>query len=424
MGSSSVIPPPPAGFVPEQTTPNLPPPPTGFVPETAAAKAPPVGEIRSDEPVGLAEKLSRWAENVSNDIKHGTDITGIGAFMKKMGAHGVYAGNAEAVGDYIASLPLGLLKATKGAGEIGQGKLWQGTKSVVGGALQASEIPSAFIAPEAGEAGAKIAAKGTEAATEAIKAGSKAITSKLRTGAVQEGAEGIQGMIRNTMDTLAEQEGIAKAPSKSIADTVEKTADQVYAKSKAQYRTLDEATNGRVQRFRDRLDNIRRKLDSLTGTEEDVQQEAKLLKAQGETEDAMHEAFEDARKAGVPPELVDEATANFKKSQALYDVDQAVKKSTTGMRPDVGSAKAAARNPEIVDPEKFFNRINNLHRSGRLEDALGADGADKLLDQANQAVVQFRRIKTTQKIAKGVGATLGLAGAAEGAKYVFKPASK
>jgi hypothetical protein len=131
------------------------------------------------EPTTFLGKFGRWAENVSNDMKYGTDETGIGTVLKKMGAHGVYMGNPEAVGDFMASLPLGLLKAAKGTSELApaviggeKGRTWQGMKDVVGGGLQAIEIPSAFVAPEAGEIAAEGAGK---AASLTSKAGSKAV---------------------------------------------------------------------------------------------------------------------------------------------------------------------------------------------------------------------------------------------------------
>lgn len=91
------------------------------------------------EPTTFLGKFGRWAENVSNDLKYGTDETGIGTVLKKMGAHGVYMGNSEAVGDFMASLPLGLLKMAKSTPELApaviggdKGRTWQGLKDVVG----------------------------------------------------------------------------------------------------------------------------------------------------------------------------------------------------------------------------------------------------------------------------------------------------
>ena len=58
------------------------------------------------------------------------------------------------VGDFMASLPLGLLRATQCSGEVAQGQVKQGAKDIGLGALQASQIPSTFFAgPEVGEVG-------------------------------------------------------------------------------------------------------------------------------------------------------------------------------------------------------------------------------------------------------------------------------
>jgi len=106
------------------------------------------------QPTSLGGKLAQWAQNVSDDIKYGTDVTGVGSVLKKMGAHGVYNGNSQQVGDFMASLPLGLLRATQGSGEVAQGQVKQGAKDIGLGALQASQIPSTFFAgPEVGEVG-------------------------------------------------------------------------------------------------------------------------------------------------------------------------------------------------------------------------------------------------------------------------------
>src|SRR5579872_7595121 len=47
------------------------------------------GISASPEPTGVSDRIARWTENVANDIKYGTDTTGVGTVLKKMGAHGV-----------------------------------------------------------------------------------------------------------------------------------------------------------------------------------------------------------------------------------------------------------------------------------------------------------------------------------------------
>ena len=202
------------------------------------------------------------------------------------------------------------------------------------------------------------------------------------------------------------------APTKSIRKAVEQAGDKVHAASKADYKVLDDATNGRFQRFRDKLANGRRQLQNLSGSEEDVQKEASILKGQKETEDAMQEAFEEAKAKGIDPKLIDRADANFRKSQALYDLDNAVKKSTKGAHPDHSTPELLKESPETLNPKMLHSRINALYDSGRLQDALGEDGANKLFDHTLEHSGAYDKIMRNRKLGMiGGGAVLGAAGA-------------
>lgn len=104
-----------------------------------------------------AESVERWAEQLINDLKHGTDITGVGAILKKMGAPGLHAGVPESVGDFMGSVPLGISRMIKGGGEAAQeGKRWKGAKDVVGGAMETATIPSLMVGPEMAGAAPKL----------------------------------------------------------------------------------------------------------------------------------------------------------------------------------------------------------------------------------------------------------------------------
>lgn len=112
------------------------------------------------KPVGWREKTERYLQNVSDDLKYGTDVTGFGSFMKGLGAHGLYNGSPESVGDFMGSPLLGTLRAAKGGAEVTQeGKTWQGTKDIVGGTLEAAQIPAAFMGGPELEAGGAAASK-------------------------------------------------------------------------------------------------------------------------------------------------------------------------------------------------------------------------------------------------------------------------
>lgn len=164
MSDTSTIPAPPSGTIVD-SNPNaagqIPPPPSGTIVDSppAAHLQPPdpndrfavqgTGTISAIKPPAhIGEALEQWSNNVANDIKYGTDHTGVGTVLKKMGAHGVYAGNPEAVGDFMASLPLVAIKALRGAGKVAQGKVASGAGDVASGVAQAATMPAAFVAPE------------------------------------------------------------------------------------------------------------------------------------------------------------------------------------------------------------------------------------------------------------------------------------
>lgn len=111
-------------------------------------------------PASIGGRISKWAQNVQEDLKNGTDLTGIGTLMKKMGAHGLYNGNSEKLGELLGSLPMGLAKVAEGAGQLAggdqPGQMLSGAGRMVEGAGQAST----FIAPFGGGEAASAIEKG------------------------------------------------------------------------------------------------------------------------------------------------------------------------------------------------------------------------------------------------------------------------
>jgi hypothetical protein len=212
------------------------------------------------EPTTFLGKFGRWAENVSNDLKYGTDETGIGTVLKKMGAHGVYMGNSEAVGDFMASLPLGLLKAAKGTSELApsviggeKGRTWQGLKDVVGGGLQAVQIPSAFVAPEVGEVAAEGAGK---AASAAGRAGS-AVIDKVKP-LVTDIPKATEGKLVDALGDIAEKSGFERSDTAdTVVDATKHLMTSFQQRAKAAYDALDKAAPG-FQELRETIANQER----------------------------------------------------------------------------------------------------------------------------------------------------------------------
>ena len=355
----------------------------------------------------FADKLSNWSSNVSSDLKHGTDITGVGRVLKALGAHGLDMGVSPGVADFMGSLPLGLLKATKGAAEVTQpGQRIQGAKDVVGGALDASTIPGAFGAPEAGE----LAGEGVDvAATQAAKAAKAVSSAASKPFDVHSIQAPLQQGVRAVLDTVAKDAGVTPSPSASIRDVAGQVADAVIARSKSAYQTLDTATGGRFQRFEDALRNVNQKLRETAGL--DDENEEALLKRKTEIEQSQQDVFDQAKAAGVDPKLVDSARADWKQAQSLYDLDNQIKMSAGGMRPELAGPTSS---PEVLDPRKAFDRFNKLYNSGRLQQAVGQSQSEAIIQHADAAFLQQQKILARQKALKAVGKVTGT-GAAIGA---------
>lgn len=83
---------------------------------------------------GIEEKLGDWRQRLSE-------------FANK-GAGSYKVGNTSDIGDLMASGPMGALRVGKGASEVPQGKIWKGTKDIVGGAAEAGTIPGMLFTPE------------------------------------------------------------------------------------------------------------------------------------------------------------------------------------------------------------------------------------------------------------------------------------
>lgn len=98
--------------------------------QVSPASASPTGSIRAaDQPTGWRDRAAKWLDNATYDVQHGTQIPGLGSLLHSMGAQGTSSGQGEAVGDFMASGPLGAMRAAKGAAEVTQsGKTWQGNQ--------------------------------------------------------------------------------------------------------------------------------------------------------------------------------------------------------------------------------------------------------------------------------------------------------
>lgn len=395
------------------------------------APALPNGEMHAAQAPNVLKNPAGYAQDVSDDIRYGTDKTIVGSILKGMGAKGVDIGNPDAVGEFMGSLPLGVLQTLKGVAEAHEHP-WQGTKDIAGGALQASTMPGAFMSPEVGEAAAKGGAKTVEAAIDAAGAVKSKVLQPFDTRPIQ---KTLQAGLRDFMDDVAAEaklvpaQGAKAQPVQSIRTTVQQVADGINVRARQLYANLDAASGGQIQRFDNALRDVNIELRQLVGTEDEASEakEATLLSKKASIEQAQSVAFDKMKQSGIDPTLVDNARNDFKQSQALYDLDYNVKKATTGTRPDIGATlKAITKDPELVDPKKLSLRLNNLYDSGRLQEAVGEDKAKEFLNTVAEQKINHQDVLNRQKwlwrTIKAAGVTYGVDKVLPGGiTHIFSP---
>lgn len=190
--------------------------------------------------------------------------------------------------------------------------------------------------------------------------------------------------------------------AKSIRTTIQDVSNDVKAKSQGLYRQLDAASGGRWQRFEDQISNLEDKMDEVNGIDDDAYD--RLETKRNDIETSQAQMIEDLKDKGIDPETADAAVAHYKQSMALRDLDKAVKGATKG---DISVGQA-----EKIGPGTFLNRVQKLKDSGRLQQALGEDGAKTLLKQAYDA----KNARDVRRIALGLG---GVAASAAGFAHPF-----
>jgi ribosome recycling factor len=305
-----------------------------------------------------------------------------------MGNHGVYSGNSEALGDFMASLPLGLLKAGKGTTELApqviggpKGRTVQGLKDVIGGGLQAAQIPSAFVAPEA--------------ATE------KGVAD----------VAGNTGRVQQTIANLAKDAGgIEKDIAPTAADPYgfRQVASEQIGKYKAAAKKLDELSH---DAFSDAQQDVEDATDDFTAAGKKAYREA-----QQKLNDIITKYKPALKDAGVD---ADSMKADYRKGMANNKIATFLNKTTEETGKDVMQATAKAGSglkEALLDLAQ--NQKDLLSRAG-WQDA-----------HINQAVQSARELipSVTQRVVNavtkhaGLGVATALGGAAGGlvAKEVVK----
>lgn len=236
------------------------------------------------------------------------------------------------------------------------------------------------------------------------------------------------GKITKFVKQVAGGEGVAQRPAQiamrnaagetgsSVRELLTSPIERAKTTAQSGYDQVEKATGVDLKNIQQKLDNTVDEINKLTGTEADLAKEAQLEKARTELMDEIDEAKQAAAAKGVPVNAIDKADAAWKKHKALsevqgsvFDNEGVIKGNTAHGSPEVVNVDTAIRNLE---------KLNNKVKYGapRLQEAFGANGADRLMKEMYAAQREGVKAMTVQKWTKivskvlGYGAIAGLAG--------------
>jgi hypothetical protein len=261
------------------------------------------------------------------------------------------------------------------------------------------------------EATATEASDAASTATDAVKsAAGKAKALVSEDAAAAKAQPVVQGAIRDVAEqqsnVLRAKEGVGPEAPLSVRDAVQNVGDAIKARSKAAFSQLDEASGGRWQRFDDALSNLRDKMSETAGVDDEAFEKysQRAQDVEASQNDLINQLVSDGK---IDPDAAEGAKADYKQANALYDVSQQIRNASSGLRPELGEGT-----PEAVDPAKLAPRLNKLYDSGRLQQALGSDGAAQLVKQVDEALQTktsaIKTAKLVKTIGKAAGAAIGL----------------
>jgi len=396
MSTTAQIPPPPDGSAIVAQSGAIPPPPDGsaIVAQNNAASAAPTGTISAyHPPTTVMGKLASWIDDVTADLQDGGDRTGVGTVMQKLGARGLHNGNSAAVGDFMASLPLGLLKATKGGAELipsevggEKGNTWKGVKDLVGGGLQAMQMPGMFVAPEASEQVADIAGNATAKVAKPIIDKAVALVTNI--------PKATESKLVDAIGDIAESNGFARSEdADTIVEATKHLATSLQQRAQAAYQALDESAPG----FQELRDTIQKESQAVKAQQAlDPEKASSIAKSLSDHQSQMDELLSDDQKAAW--QNADKDYSQFKALQRF-----------------VGKANASATDltsDALTDVNRLksgMQSLGNVSRKGTPTDVLargfGDEGAATLrqiTQDASKQTADKAAAKTALKWGSGV----------------------
>jgi len=365
----------------------------------------------------IPSKITLWAQNLRNDLMHGTESTDIGKLYKSLGGQPLANGQGEGVGEFIGSPILGPTRIIQGASELPQtGRRWQGTKDVVGGALDTATIPGGFMAPEAGE----LTGAGTDAALTQAGRAARAVAnapSELRNAvSVKALQPKVQGAIASAIHDAAADHSITIPEGTNLRDVTQALSNELRAKAHGLYQQLDNALGGtRFQGFQEAIENIQQAIRDEVGI--DPARDKQLSDRLADAKAARDAAIEQLQAKGVSPDTITQADALHRQAMALQDVSRAVR-SATDVHPSQVASGADNVSSTNVRLKPMFTKLQQLATPNpkypgtpsRLVQALGEQRAAQLVHDVDAAHLAAQKIVARNAWIKRGATAVGLYG--------------
>jgi flagellin-specific chaperone FliS len=342
------------------------------------------------QPTTFMGKAERALSDFAGDVKYGTDTTWPGRALHAAGMQPTDNGQGEKVGDFMASPLLGTARADKGVAQVGQNKKWEGTKNIVGGLADATQIPAGFaVGPE-----------GT-----LVKAGEAAAS---KVGAAVKPTATMGERIVSTLSKTANAEGLmidASSPVKAFSSLT----DQFIGRAKQAYQAIDKAVSGELQPVLDKITDLKKAIKTQKNL--DPEKADSLLEQLTEMVQRKTDVLNKAKASGMDnaEQVLAQADKDYSRGKALETLTKKVK-----------GASGAAREGGKTNASKFATVVDNVNNQEKATRALGNEGLAELQSHAKNALQTKKNLSAAGNVLTKVGVAAALGG---GAAYGYKKLS-
>jgi len=206
----------------------------------------------------------------------------------------------------------------------------------------------------------------------------------------------------------------------SLRKVMQPSVDKAFTESKSLYKPIDEAAGTDFRGLYDRLDAaMDRERLTAAGSPEQAKAELDIKN----TQDAINDAKETVKKAGIPDvdKAMQQADTKFTEAQANKDLNAKLFNNQSVVK---GNLKYGA--PETIDVDRAIDALENLDKPNKYgasrlrQTSLGDAGTDKLLQDLYDAQRLGQKAVSKQKFAKWAGGLLGVGTAEEVLRHTLK----